>query len=187
MPGWSRDDRKRLPDFYLSPAVEGLRIDPDVRSAMEKLWPRFGDHVGGQLSDPDRAADLAERVACGVTVYLKTHELTDSLGALCRVAAKNFVETIRIREQRIEFRGLSQEIVDSLGIPAQDWLEDIELSILVHQLLHCQNREIRVMLELRLLDKTWDEVGKALGMSGGQVRLRLQRALKDLRGDRGDT
>jgi DNA-directed RNA polymerase specialized sigma24 family protein len=43
------------------------------------------------------------------------------------------------------------------------------------------------MLELRLLDKTWDEVGKELGMSGGQARLRLQRALKDLRGDRGDT
>jgi DNA-directed RNA polymerase specialized sigma24 family protein len=187
MPGWSRDDRKRLPDFYLSPAVEGLQIDPDVRSAMEKLWPWFWDHVGGQLGDPDRAADLAEKVACGVTVYLKTHELTDSLGALCRVAAKNFVETIRTREQKIEFRGLSQEIVDSLGAPAQDWLEDIELSILVHQLLHSQNREIRVMLELRLLDKTWDEVGKALGMSGGQVRLRLQRALKDLRGDRGDT
>jgi DNA-directed RNA polymerase specialized sigma24 family protein len=154
---------------------------------MEKLWPWFWDHVGGQLGDPDRAADLAEKVACGVTVYLKTHELTQSLGALCRAAARNFVETIRKREQRIEFRGLSQEIVDSLGVPAQDWLEDVELSILVQQILERKNREVRLMLELRLLDKTWDGVGKALGMSGGQARLRLQRALKDLRGDRGDT
>src|ERR1019366_9293943 len=86
MPGWDRDDRKRLPEFYLSPAVKGFRIDPGVRSAMEQLWPWFWDHVGDQLGDPDRAADLAERVACGVTVYLKTHELKGSLGALCRVA-----------------------------------------------------------------------------------------------------
>ena len=79
------------------------------------------------------------------------------------------------------------EIVDSLGVPAQDWLKDVEVSILVQQILQSEDREIRVMLELRLLDKTWDEVGKELGMSGGQARLRLQRALKDLRGDRGDT
>jgi DNA-directed RNA polymerase specialized sigma24 family protein len=187
MPGWGRDDRKRLPEFYLSPAVEGLRIDPEVRLAMEKLWPWFWDHVGNQLGDPHRAADLGEKVAYGVTVYLKTHELTESLGALCRVAAKNFVETTRAREQRIEFRGLSQEVVDSLGVSAPDWVADIELSILVHQILQGKDREIRLMLELRLLDKTWDEVGKAVGMSGGQARLRLQRALKDLRGDRGDT
>jgi DNA-directed RNA polymerase specialized sigma24 family protein len=154
---------------------------------MEQLWPWFWDHVGDQLGDPDRAADLAERVACGVTVYLKTHELKGSLGALCRVAGKNFVETIRKREQRIEFRGLSQEIVDSLAVPAQDWVEGVEVSILVQQILQSEDREIRVMLELRLLDKTWDEVGKELGMSGGQARLRLQRALKDLRGDRGET
>ena len=187
MPGWDRDDRKRLPEFYLSPAVKGFRIDPGVRSAMEQLWPWFWDHVGDQLGDPDRAADLAERVACGVTVYLKTHELKGSLGALCRVAGRNFVETTRKREQRIEFRGLSQEIVDSLGVPAQDWVEGVEVSILVQQILQSEDREIRVMLELRLLDKTWDEVGKELGMSGGQARLRLQRALKDLRGDRGET
>ena len=84
---------------------------------------------------------------------------------------------------------LSQTTFDSGRLELYD-CSDVNLLLrqpLVQQILQSEDREIRVMLELRLLDKTWDEVGKELGMSGGQARLRLQRALKDLRGDRGDT
>jgi DNA-directed RNA polymerase specialized sigma24 family protein len=194
MPGRGADSRERLPEFYLRPSVKGLRIDPLVRSAMEELWPWFWNHVGEQLGDSARAGDLAEGVAYRVSAYLQNHDLLQSLVGLCRVAARNFVQSTSSRERRIEFRGLSHDIERSLGASAEDWQEDLEFWVWVDQVFQGHDREIRVMLELRLLDKTWDHIGDVLGMSGGQARLRFYRALEQIRAnrkrrrpDRGDT
>ncbi len=124
MPGRGRDNRERLPEFYLSPSVNGLRIDPQVRSAMEQLWPWFWTYVGVQLSDPGRAGDLADEVAFRVSSYLETHCQVRSLVGLCRAAAMHFVVSTRARERRIEYRGLSQEIEGSLGVSTPDWQEE---------------------------------------------------------------
>jgi DNA-directed RNA polymerase specialized sigma24 family protein len=187
MPRRGRENRDRLPDFYLSPRVKGLQIDPQVRSAMEHLWPWFWSFVGGQLGDPDRAGDLADEVAYRVSSYLENHRQVRSLVGLCRVAARHFVGTTRARERRIEFRGLSHEIEGSIGSSVPGWQDEVELWIWVDQILQGHDREIRLMLQLRLLEKTWDQIGKILGLSGGQARLRFLRALQHIRGDRGGT
>ena len=184
MPGRGRDNRERLPEFYLSPEVKGLPIDPEVHAAMERLWPWFWNHVGEQLGDPDRAGELAEDVAYRVSAYLQSHDLTRSLGGLCRVAARHFIETTRAQERRIEFHGLSQEVETSPGASASEWQRELEFWIWVDQVLQGEPSEIRVMLQLRLLRKTWDQIGKTLGMSGGQARLRFRRALENIRTNR---
>jgi DNA-directed RNA polymerase specialized sigma24 family protein len=181
MPGRGRDNRKRLPEFYLSPSVKGLSIDRRVHSAMEQLWPWFWSYVGGQLGDPDRAAELAEEVAYKVSAYLQTQDQIRSLVGLCRVAAVHSVGSTKARERRIEFRGLSHEIEDPLNARAPDWQDEVDLWIWVDQVLQCKDREIRLMLRYRLLEKTWDQIGQLLGMSGGQARLRFRRALQDIR------
>jgi DNA-directed RNA polymerase specialized sigma24 family protein len=183
MPGPGRDDRKRLPDFYVSPSVKGLRIDPQVRSAMEELWPWFWNYVDRQLGDTDRAGDLAERVVYGVSAYVQKYGKVESLVGLCRVAATNCVLSTKARERRLEFRGLSQDIESSLGVSAPDWQEEVDLGIWIDQILRGHDQQIRVMLQLRLLEKTWGQIGRVLGMSGGQARLRFRRALQHLRGD----
>ncbi|HEV3329429.1 MAG TPA: hypothetical protein VG096_00500, partial [Bryobacteraceae bacterium] len=43
------------------------------------------------------------------------------------------------------------------------------LTIWVDQVLQYHDHEIRLMLRYRLLEKTWDQIGKLLGMSGGQA------------------
>jgi hypothetical protein len=96
----------------------------------------------------------------------------------------HFVASTKAKERRIEFRGLSQEIEGSLGESKSDW-QEVELWIWVDQILQGQDREISLMLQLRVLEKTWDEIGKILGLSGGQARLRFWRALRDIFGDRG--
>jgi hypothetical protein len=98
----------------------------------------------------------------------------------------HFVASTKAKERRIEFRGLSQEIEGCLGGSTSDW-QEIELWIWVNQILQGQDREIRLMLQLRVLGNTWDQVGKILGLSGGQARLRFWRALRDILGDRGST
>jgi DNA-directed RNA polymerase specialized sigma24 family protein len=151
---------------------------------MERLWPWFWNHVGEQLGDPARAGDLAEEVAYRVASYLQTHDVERSLGGLCRVAARHFIETTRAQERKIEFHGLSQEIETSPGVLAPEWQTDLEFWIWVDQVLQGHPSEIRTILQLRLLRKTWDQVGEALGMSGGQARLRFRRALKSIRTNR---
>jgi DNA-directed RNA polymerase specialized sigma24 family protein len=151
---------------------------------MEELWPWFWNHVGEQLGDSARAGDLAEGVAYRVSAYLQNHDLLQSLVGLCRVAARNFVQSTRSRERRIEFRGLSQDIEHSVGASGEDWQEDLEFWVWVDQVFQGHDREIRVMLELRLLNKTWDHIGDVLGMSGGQARLRFYRALEQIRANR---
>ena len=180
MRGSSRNNQERIPDFYLRPAVKGQRIHPEVRAAFEKLWPWFWTYVSRQLGDPDRAADLAEEIAARVSKNLQTHKgEIRSLVAFCRVSAVNFITSMKAREHRINYRGLGRDIEATLGPAAPDGHGDAELAIWAGQILEGHNRETRTMLQLRLLDHTWPQIGSVLGMSGDQARLRFQRAMKE--------
>lgn len=183
MPGHIRDDQKRLPEFYLRPSVNGRSIEPEVHSAFAQLWPWFWNYVGTELGDSDRAADLADEVASRVSKYVREHpDQVRSLVGLCRVAAVNFVATTKTRERRIDYRGLGKDIEAAVDPIPSGWQEEIELSIWVDQLLRGHNAETRMMLQRRLLDETWDEIGSSLGLTGGQARLRFRRALERIRG-----
>ena len=182
MPGNIRDDQKRLPEFYLRPSVNGRSIEPEVQSAFAELWPWFWNYVGKELGDSDRAADLADEVASRVSKYVKAHpDRVRSLVGLCRVAAVNFVATTKTRERRIDYRGLGQNIEAALDPISSDWQEEVELSIWVDQVLRGHDAETRMMLQRRLLEETWDQIGSSLGLTGGQARLRFRRALERIR------
>jgi DNA-directed RNA polymerase specialized sigma24 family protein len=180
MPGGSRENQDRRPDFYLRPAVKGQRIHPEVRAAFEELWPWFWSYVGRQLGDPDRAADLAEEIAARVSKHLQDHDdEIRSLVAFCRVSAVNFIISTKTREGRIHYSGLGQDIELALGPAARDGHEDVELSIWADQILEGHSRDTRTMLQLRLLDHTWPQIGGVLGISGDQARLRFRRAMEE--------
>ncbi len=184
MPGRSRENQERLPDFYLSPAVKGRPIEPEVRSAFEQLWPWFWDFVGKQLGDADRAAELADRIAYRVSKYLESRPgQVRSVVGLCRVAAVNLVATTKTREGRIDYCGLGQDIESTLRPIAPDWQDEIELSIWVDQVFRGQDTETRRMLQRRLLDETWDQIGESLNLAGGQARLRFHRSLERIHAD----
>ena len=185
MPGSGREGRDQIPEFYLSPRVKGLQIDETVHAAFEKLWPWFWHFVAEKLGDPGRAADLADEIAYRISRHLENHrDDIRSMTGLCRVAAMNFVMAIRKRENRIEYRGLSYDIETSLGPSAPGWQDDVEFWIWIDQLLHGEERDIRVMLHLRLLDETWTRIGKFLGLTSGQARLRFRRAIQRVGGAR---
>lgn len=180
MPRSGRENQEHFPDFYLRPSVKGQRIRPEVRTAFEELWPWFWTYVGKQLGDPTRAADLAEEIAARVSRNLETHQgEIRSLVAFCRVSAVNFITSTKAREGRIDYRGLGQDIEATLGPAAPDEHEDAELAIWVDQILEGHNRDTRTMLQLRLLDHTWPQIGGVLGISGDQARLRFRRAMEE--------
>jgi len=179
MPGSSREHQERLPDFYLPSVVRGQRIHAEVRAAFEQLWPWFWTYVGRQLGDSDRAADLVEEIAFRVSRYIEDHDgEVRSLVGLCRVAAVNLITSLKGRESRIDYLGLSQE-VEAIGPPAEDGRGEVELSIWADQILEGHNRDVRTMLELRLLRYSWPEIGRVLGLGGDQARLRFRRAMEE--------
>lgn len=184
MPGSRRDNLERVPEFYRRPAVKGELIEPAVHDAFEKLWPWFWNHVGNELGDPTRAGDLADEIVGHVSKHVKKHPgQVHSLGALCRVAAENHVKTIKKRERRIDFRGLSSDIEATLQPPAVDSQRELELWICADQALRGEDAEFRGMLQHRLMDETWREVGIAFGMSGEQARRRFYRRWERIQWD----
>jgi DNA-directed RNA polymerase specialized sigma24 family protein len=182
MPGRSRKNQDRVPDFYLSATVNGQLIDPQVRAALEELWPWFWDYVGQELGDSGRAADLVDDIACRVSIYLaETAVEIRSLVGLCRVAATNLLRSTKIREGRIQYRGLSKDIEASLSPSAPDSKGIVERAIWIDQLFRDEDQEIRTMLQYRLVEDTWDRIGSLVDLTADQARLRFHRALRRIR------
>src|SRR5215471_361830 len=184
MPGSRRDNLERVPEFYRRRAVKGQLIEPAVHDAFEKLWPWFWNHVADELGDATRAGDLADEILWRVSKHVKKHPgQVHSLGALCRVAAENYVRTIKKRDRRILFRGLSRDI-EATSLPAAtDSRGELELWICADQVLRGEDAEFRAMLQRRLMDETWPEVGKALGMTGEQARRHFHRRREQIQWD----
>jgi RNA polymerase sigma factor (sigma-70 family) len=184
MPGRSRDNLQPLPEFYRRRAVNGQVIEPAVHDAFEKIWPWFWNHVGTELGDPARAADLADEIVCRVTRHVKKHPgQIHSLVALCRVSAENYIKTVRKRERRIDFRGLGHDIEAALFPAASDSQRELDLMICTDQVLDGEDVEFRVMLQRRLMEETWPQIAEALGMSAEQARRRFQRARERIQWD----
>jgi len=163
MPGQSRENAQGCPPFHVCPMVKGQRIDSEVRAALEQLWPWFRHYVDDELGDPERAGNLADELAYRLTIHVKSHrDEVRSLVGLCRVAAMNFVGSTKARERKIEFWGLGQDVEASAGASAPNWQEEVDMAILVDQILPDPDHEIRVMLQLRLLEETWDFIGDFL-------------------------
>lgn len=182
MPGLNREGKDRVPDFYLSPSPNGVPLDSGVYAALAELWPWLWTYVGQQLGDSGRAADLADILGTRVSRYVQNHpNPVRSLSGLCRVAAVNLVASQRAREARIEYRGLARDVEAEFSVSSDSWDDELELAIWIDQVLEQESADIKAMLELRLLDHTWTQVGNIFGLSGGQARLRVHRAFEAAR------
>ena len=176
-----REYHPRAPEFYVSPAV-----DAEVAAALRALWPWFWGYVGQQLGDSTRAGDLNDRVADQVSDYVRSHPgQVRSVIGVCRVAAINLIKSVRARDSRIEYRGLSRDL-ELCAPPAAGSADELEFQIWVDQILQRADQQMQVMWMLRVLGKPWRRVGKVFGFSAGQARHRFYRGLEKICGGQGD-
>jgi DNA-directed RNA polymerase specialized sigma24 family protein len=175
----NRHHDERLPDFYLPPAVQGLAIDPQVRAVAERLWPWAWNYIGSRLGDYAAAAELADQVAYRISRHLKNHPgKVRSLVALYYTATANLVRTVKSHDRRIDYRGLAQNLDFFATATEPDWQDEIELWILAEEIGQHFETEVREMFYLRLLEWGWEDIGRHLGLTAGQARLRFRRALE---------
>lgn len=176
-----RHHQNRLPEFYLGVSVNGHQIDPHVRAVAERLWPWTWNYIGINLADHAQAAELAEMVAFKVSKFLRSHPgEVRSLVGLYYATTVNLVKSHRSRQGRIDYRGLGQELEAETGAMAPDWQRQVELWILAEQIGNHLDPTVREIFNLRLLERTWEEIGALHGLSAGQARLRFYRALEKL-------
>jgi DNA-directed RNA polymerase specialized sigma24 family protein len=182
MPGSGGEYHARAPEFYVSPAV-----DAEVAAALRTLWPWLWNYVGQQLGDSTRAGDLNDRVADQVSDFVRRHPgQVRSVIGVCRVAAINLIKSVRARDSRMEYRGLSRDLELSAP-PATGSVDELEFQIWVDQILQRADHQMQVMWMLRVLGKPWRRVGKVFGFSAGQARHRFYRGLEKICGGQGDS
>ena len=180
-PGNNREYYGRPPEFYVSPSVA-----PEVADALRVLWPWLWQYVGRQLGDPTLAGDINDRVADQVSEFVRRNpDQVRSIIGVCRRAVINLVKSVQARDRRIDYRGLGRDL-EVCAPPAEGSAEELDFSIWVEQILHIADPEVRTMLSLRILGKTWRRIGKAFGMSAGQARLRFYRGIQRVCGGPGD-
>ena len=175
----SNDTRRisadRLPPFWI-PARDshGRPIDSRVVAVAERLWAWAFRHVGRELHDPASAAQLVEGVALEVSSRLRDEPGVDqNLAGYFITAFYRRVRQQFLRDNRVTYEGLLRELELNHNLTAPDWEAAMErelcLRVLVDQLPH----QSRHMLHYRILGFSWNEIGRALGMSGKQARSRF--------------
>jgi DNA-directed RNA polymerase specialized sigma24 family protein len=90
------------------------------------------------------------------------------------------VKTVKSHDGRIDYRGLAQDLEFLATAEEPDWQDEVELWILAEEIGQHFEADVREMFYLRLLEWGWEDIGKHLGLTAGQARLRFRRALEKL-------
>ena len=172
----------RLPPFWiLARDSRGQPIDRRVVDAAERIWPWAYNHVARELHDPASAAQLVEDVALEVSDRLREEpSVGNNLPGYFIRAFHRRVRQQFLKENRLTYEGLLRELELNHHLTAPDWEAALEqelcLKVLVDQLPH----QSRHMAHYRTLGFSWNEIGRALHISGKQARSRFYYELNKL-------
>jgi DNA-directed RNA polymerase specialized sigma24 family protein len=172
----------RLPPFWiLARDSQGRPIDTRVVAVAERLWRWAYRNVEWELHDAASAAQIVESVALEVSSRLQVEPgVGRNLPGYFFTAFRRRVRQQFLKENRLTYEGLLRELELNHHLTAPDWEAVLEqelcLKVLVDQLPH----QSRHMLHYRILGFTWNEIGRALCISGKQARSRFYYELKKL-------
>jgi DNA-directed RNA polymerase specialized sigma24 family protein len=179
-----------LPPFWI-PArdTRDRPVDPRVVAVSERLWPWAYRHVERELHDPARAAQIVEVVALAVSGRLQDEPgVGQNLAGYFITAFRRHVRQQFLRESRVEYEGLLQELEQNHPLIAADWEAVMERELCLRVLVEQLPDPSRHMLHYRILGFTWNEIGRAFRISGKQARSRfyyeLDKAHRKLLGGR---
>jgi RNA polymerase sigma-70 factor (ECF subfamily) len=154
--------------------------DPDAEAQLARDWfPRIRAYGRLHLRDAEAAADLAQEVLIIVLAALREHRVTELdrmpayVAGVCRNVAKDWARGERRRGALLARFGPS-------------WAETVapaphaETAKLAQCLQRLTPRDRTVVVLTYYADRDGDEIGRALEMSPGNVRVARHRALKQL-------
>lgn len=174
---------ERLPPFWMQARdSQGRPIDPRVVEVGEGLWPWAYRHVERELHDRASAAQLVERVAIEVSSRLQDEPAVgQNLKGYFITAFRRQVRQQFFRDNRLAYEGLLTELEQSHHLAAPDWEALMERQLLLNALIDLLPHQSRHILHYRILGFSWNEIGRALHISGKQARSRFYYELDKVR------
>lgn len=164
-----------VPPFWLrAEANESNSIDPMVVGVAKENWPwafRLAEH---DLHDGASALEIVEIIAAEVSKRLRVEpEIGRHLTAYYRVAFSNRVRAIAARNGRIHYEGRPQDLEENYQPTAPDRVQRFEDKMVLRALLPYATETVRRMLQYRLLDYSWKEIGRQFAVTEKQARSRF--------------
>lgn len=179
-------DLGQVAPFWLPPADSDGRVINDlVRDAAKELWPWAFRHVQRELHDGARALEIVQEVAADVSGRLKDDaEVGRNLKGYFTTSFIHSVRSQVLRESRIEYEGLIHELEENHHPCAPDWIRGFETRLSLKLLAAYLSHPMRRMLNYRLADYSWKEIGLGFNISAQQAKSRFyygaRKAYEDL-------
>ena len=162
-----------VPPFWIHHDLAGGQVHPDVCHESQELWPWVYKYVESVLHDSPRAAELLEEVAIEVSRRLRVKpEVGRNLKGYLIAAFHHRIGLELIRNRRITFEGLLQDLERKHFLADPDWLTALQTRICVGEVVALMRPDARRIVHYRLLDFEWQEIAEAVGVPANQVRNR---------------
>lgn len=165
----------QLPPFWIQARdSRGRPIDSRVVEVSERLWPWAYRYVERELYDAASAAQVVERVALQVSSRLHDEpSVGRNLDGYFITAFCNRVRRQSLKENRVTYEGLLRELEQNYHLTAPDWEAAIQRGLCLQMIIDQLPHLARHTLHLRILGYSWNETGRALGLSAKQARSRF--------------
>jgi len=179
----SKDPDEHLPPFWIFGSdSRGRPLDPRVRDVAEQLWRFAYRLVDTELHDPASAAQIVEKVASEVSSRLHdTPNIDSNLKGYFMTALRRRVRHQFMAANRVSYEGLVSELEFTHHLAGPDFRREIEQHLCIEVILDLLSHEGRHMLHFRMLDFSWAEIGRRLGLSAKQARSRFYYELEKVR------
>jgi len=169
-----------IPPFWIRPTDRrGRTLDERVLNASRRLWRWAYSYVDMELHDAPCAAELLEEVALEVSGRLQVDpEVARNLAGYLITAFHHRVLSQLLKNNRLVYEGLLRELEENHQLSAPDWTRQLEAKLWLKFVVSCLPHPVRHMLHYRLLDFSWDEIGKRMGLSAKQAKSRFYRGIQ---------
>src|SRR5437868_8535215 len=149
----------------------GEPIDSALIEAARKIFERVEYLTELQLHDVARAPQILEQsvhdVAAAIRNKTAEDEVVENLEAYLYRAVVRKINDIQARERRIEYVH-SLELLERLAARGEDdWVTAFQRDLQLEEILSHLDPRTREIFTRRASGDSWDEVAKAMGISGG--------------------
>jgi DNA-directed RNA polymerase specialized sigma24 family protein len=148
----------------------------------EHLWRLACRIVDAELHDPASTGQIVEKVASEVSTRLRDRPGIDgNLTGYFMTAFRRSVRHQSIKENRVAYEGLTSELELNHHLTGPNFEETIQQRLCVEVIIDLLPHEARHMLHFRILEFSWEEIGRRLGISAKQARSRFYYELEKVR------
>jgi len=175
--------------------VASGKKDPDeteqkLMAAALRVWPRAEAYARRELNDSGLGdetgllRDVWEQTLQSVSKTLRrTFRLRPirDLDSYVFGAFAHRLKRLLKKQKIIEFVPSNSELAELRGAQDWDWVENLEKSIELKELVNQMDDWMKEVAFRRAFDHSWKQIGRDLGLGEGATKKRFLRGLKKLR------